>query len=157
MEPKDFVKLIFVLTVLGVVLYLSSSIDFNNRDRIDLPSGMTADTGKISAGDIDIGRDRQDDIPAMPDRPDGQEVHVPIIFDNPIDPTLSDKEVCILYLNNRTNSCGNFSGGSSSYSMSSSASVQDPEDVAIPEFPMLMVPMFACLLGLYMRRSVQDI
>lgn len=162
MEPKDFAKLMFVLTVVGVVLYLSSSIDFGKDNMIDLPTDMITDADRVSGRVSDIGKisvrdiEGQEDFPTIPDRPDESEnsdVQV-LNFDNPIDPSLTDKEVCILYLNNGTNSCGNFYGGGSSYSMSSSSSSSytEPEEAVIPEFSTAMIPLFVCLMGLYMRR-----
>lgn len=67
-------------------------------------------------------------------------------FDNPIDDSLSLKEVCYIYLDNKTNSCGKFSGGSS-ISLS-----EKPTEVPIPEFPVTMIPLFVGVMSIYMRK-----
>ncbi|NOQ37603.1 hypothetical protein GQ472_01820 [archaeon] len=159
MEIKGKLITIAIVSVLCITLSLFYIINDNNmvsrhqdpdNDTVALASDLTPDLADAIEGMMDMPEPEPEPEP----EPDTDEY---IVLSNPIDPDLSDGEVCILYLHNKTNSCGSFSGGGSSYSLSSSSSNGEPEeDVAIPEFSSAMIPILVCMMGLYMRR-LQDI
>ena len=155
MLKKDVKALFTILTLIAIGLigatYFTAPFHNNTLEYY----GLFLDDDTIDdismAGD---GDDADGGLPGTEDRPDQDPEPEPEPepdrglldgYDNPIDPDLTMKEVCYLYLNNRTNSCGSFSGGGGGY-----PATQEP--VPIPEFPVSMIPAFAGLLGLYMRK-----